>query len=147
MQQVKMDNFRPDPGQAFPPFRALSRAECRVLRDRIASKVGVPATASEAELVRRIDDLAGQQIAPPAVDPEFNLGRALMKAGVTSSETIFLNWYRYDDVDEMRLADVTKFFEDIWYPSSDDLDIFDESLRWILSIRHDGEVKYVNLAR
>jgi hypothetical protein len=70
-----------------------------------------------------------------------------MKAGVTSSETIFLNWYRYDDVDEMRLADVTKFFEDIWYPSSDDLDIFDESLRWILSIRHDGEVKYVNLAR
>lgn len=147
MQQVKIDNFLRYRDVSFPPFRSLSPAECRTIRHGIASRLGIPENAGAEDLVRRIDELVGNQLMPPAVDPEFNLRRALMEAGVTTLETVFLNWYRYDDVDEMRLADVTRYFDDIWYPSSDDLDILDESLSWILTVRHDGEVKCVSLSR
>lgn len=38
---------------------------------------------------------------------------------------VYINWYRYDQVDEMAFVDLDKCFADIWYPGPDDIDIFD----------------------
>ncbi len=37
------------------------------------------------------------------------------------------------------------FFSDIWYPSLDDIEIFDLNLNWIVSVRHYGGIYYVKL--
>ena len=38
-------------------------------------------------------------------------------------------------------AIVSKYFSDIWYPSTDDIDVFDSSVSWILSVNHEGEIR------
>jgi hypothetical protein len=60
---------------------------------------------------------------------------------VRERDTVLINWYRFDDVDEVRTKDLATFFSDFWYASSDDIDIFDPDVTCILSVRHDGTVK------
>jgi hypothetical protein len=69
------------------------------------------------------------------------VGRLLRKLGVTSPKKVYLNWYRFDDIDQIDLADLDRYFFDIWYPDSDDLDVFDDSADWIVSIAHHGNVR------
>ncbi len=33
---------------------------------------------------------------------------------------------------------MSRWFDDIWYPASDDIDLFDSTLDWILSVSHSG---------
>ncbi|EKO31739.1 hypothetical protein LEP1GSC179_0008 [Leptospira santarosai str. MOR084] len=45
----------------------------------------------------------------------------------------------------MYLIDLINNFDDIWYPSVDDIDIIDMSISWILSVSHFGEIKLIDL--
>jgi len=56
-----------------------------------------------------------------------------------------LNWYRFDKIDELRFVDLCEKFEDIWYPSSDDLDIFDRNMNWLISIEHSGSIRVLRI--
>jgi hypothetical protein len=49
---------------------------------------------------------------------------------------VFINWYRFDDIDEMRLPDLAEHFADVWLPMAEDPDIFDSTFTWMLSIAH-----------
>ena len=46
--------------------------------------------------------------------------------------------YGFDDADEMHFGDLDKYFYDIWYPVTDDIDIFDDTFKWLLLIVHNG---------
>jgi len=65
--------------------------------------------------------------------------------GISAEKKVYVNWYRYDNVDEIQFVDLTKYFDDIWYPGLDDIDIFDATFSWILSISHDGAVRSARL--
>jgi hypothetical protein len=145
MQEIKIQNFERDRGQSFPAFRSLSPDQCAALRERVAQKLGLPPETDPLELVRHLAAKEGRYSSQQADEASFDLGKAMDELGIKPKDTIYLNWYRYDDVDEMSVKDLSKFFDDIWYPSSDDLDIFDDSLQWILSIAHDGDVKAIAL--
>ncbi|WP_234399978.1 hypothetical protein [Campylobacter concisus] len=45
----------------------------------------------------------------------------------------------------MRFDDLSKFFSDIWYPSLNDIEIFDINLNWIISVRHYGAIYHFTL--
>jgi hypothetical protein len=77
----------------------------------------------------------------------FDIVRLLQRLQLEMSETVLLNWHQYDDVDEMRAEDLRRHFDDIWYPSSDDLDIIDAGLGWIISVRHDGVVHCLDFSK
>lgn len=62
---------------------------------------------------------------------------------ISPREHVFINWNRYDDIDEIGFNDLDMYFSDIWYPGSDDIDIFDSSFRWIISISPEGYIKVV----
>ncbi len=51
---------------------------------------------------------------------------------------VFINWGKFENIDEISFNDFGQYFYDLWFPSSDDIDIFDDTYRWIVSIRHDG---------
>ena len=38
---------------------------------------------------------------------------------------------------------VVRWFDDLWYPAADDLEIFDASCSWLVSVAHDGAVGVV----
>ena len=62
------------------------------------------------------------------------------KLGIKHQSHVFLNWYRFDNIDEIEVDGLNTYFADIWYPSTDDIDLFDNTFKWIVSIRHDGQI-------
>ncbi len=47
----------------------------------------------------------------------------------------------------MKAEDLISTFSDIWYPSSDDLDIIDGTMQWIVSIDHNGTVRALSVGK
>ncbi|KPA90347.1 hypothetical protein ACMGT0_20260 [Pseudomonas sp. RHF3.3-3] len=75
-----------------------------------------------------------------AADDHFSLSECFQYLGIRSRERVFINWGRFDDIDALRTTDLFKVFSSIWYPGVDDIEIFDESLNWMVAIAHDGTV-------
>ena len=40
----------------------------------------------------------------------------------------------------MRLDELSRRFDDIWFEVSDDIEIFDDTYSWYLGVSHDGAV-------
>lgn len=76
---------------------------------------------------------------------DFNLEVLLHRFEIAPASTIYINWYRFDQVDEMRFEDVTRYFDYLWYPGPDDIALFDFTVSWVLSIDHDGRVSSVHV--
>jgi hypothetical protein len=63
-----------------------------------------------------------------------------LRVGHVTQGNAFLNWYRFDKVDELKFDDLCEVFDDLWYPSSDDLDILNPNINWVVSIEHFGQL-------
>lgn len=61
------------------------------------------------------------------------------------SSQVLIDWSSQSNIDRLKWDDFTERFHDIWYPSSEDIDVFDESLSWIMSVSHDGVLCLVKL--
>ena len=97
------------------------------------------------DLVRRIER-AGSKIGElDEHDLSSSFKAALAKSKVHPAELIYINWYRFNAIDEMRFSDFVTYFDDVWYPAADDIDVFDSSCLWFLSISHNGVVRQLAL--
>lgn len=146
MDTIKLEDFvRDHPGENFPEYRTLSEQESARIRRAIASQLGLPPDVGPLELVRAVADkaVAVPQINAEDKSPDF---RALLyEAGVSPREKVLINWYRFDRVDEMSLNDFSRCFGDLWYPAADNIDLFDHSLSWIVSVDYSGTVSLLKL--
>ena len=75
-----------------------------------------------------------------AEDDGFDMGRLMDRLNLDMPEVVYLNWYHFDDVDEMSTRDLSLHFSDIWYPSADDLEVIDPRTQWVMSIHHAGMI-------
>lgn len=142
MEQFKVNNFLKSSTNAFPVFSQLSPSECQAIRCRLEGALGIK---DSRESLAIVSELSNRQVAYPdanADSGEFKLQETLRSLGVIAETNILINWHRFDSITRMECADLSKYFSDIWYPSSDDIDVFDSSLKWVVSIRHDGCVFY-----
>lgn len=137
MDSVKLDNWvhRDVP---FPWFRSLAHEETLRLRERLAHALNLPSTTSPLMLATTACNTIAQAPRSTTHAAGFSLKDTLTSMGITPLPLVYLNWYRFDRIDEMRFDDVNRYFDDLWYPHSDDLDIFDDTLSWLLSIHHTG---------
>ncbi len=82
---------------------------------------------------------------PCAVDPshgQWSFCELLKKNQIRPTEAVYINWYHFDDIDMFHTAkSVERCFDSIWYPVSDDIELFDDSLGWTLSVDHDGYIE------
>jgi len=146
MDEIKQENFsREASGRSFPAWRALSAEECEKIRSHLASKLGVPQSLQKLALTRLVLEKGSIVEGINARDRGFSLRDVLSARGLNPPRLIYLNWHQFDDIDEMLLSDVSEFFEFLWYPGADDLDLFDESVTWMLSISHDGDIRLASL--
>lgn len=92
----------------------------------------------------------------PSADAEtegFSILEALVSAGVVEASDpgeVFISFdlYRpFDDVSRINLADLSGFFDDFWYPSTDDLAIIDCRLAWICFVANWGQVRVLRAMR
>jgi hypothetical protein len=146
MEAFKIKHFsKENPGLRFPLFRSVDRTETELLRNELTRRIGLPDSVSGVELVEEIAR-RGKELATldSLQEPLCDL---VKRAGVLPARLVYLNWGRYDSLDEMDFADLQAHIRDIWYPGSDDLDVFDKTMDWILSIAHHGAISLLRLPR
>jgi hypothetical protein len=146
MDAIKVENFlREKPTADFPRFTSLGTIECAHLRAAIAKQVGL---APESEPLAILRTLAATAESLPDVEAEngFNFRDLILRLHLKVLEDVFVNWRRFEIIDKIAISDLSEHFSDIWYPSSDDIEIFDASLKWFILIRHDGHVSVLDLS-
>jgi hypothetical protein len=144
MENFKIEHFKKDnPSKEFPWFKALSSDEARVVYEEISRKIGK--NIDPDQLVIKIDE-AGKPIKSfNANNEDFVLNKVFETLNISPTENVFINWYRFDNIDEICLEDLNLHFDDVWYPGSDDIDIFDANFSLILSVSHGGAIKILRI--
>ena len=138
MDEFKISLFETEHKASFPQYRELTKLEGQKLADEISKKFNINILNFEM-------DLAAKQSFYNESDSleSFKLIDTLRGIGIIPMKEIFVNWYKFERLDVFNAVDLDKYFYDIWFPSADDIDIFDESLKWVVSIRHDGIISYI----
>ena len=146
VESFKIDHFvRCNDGTSFPDYESLTSRECKEIRSALEAKLGLPPDSAGVVLVSRLADAEESCPGVNAEDDLFDLHEFVTSIDINPVGDVLINWYRFDKIDRMMFADLAEFFDDIWYPSSDDIDIFDSTLQWVLSVSHSGHVRYVKL--
>jgi hypothetical protein len=133
MESFKIDLFNKEYKTEFPNYVHLSESYCLILIDSLSKRYGT-------SIVSMVEDLNSKQTFIENVDTMngFKVIDALKAINIKPLSKIYINWYKFNDIDLLNLIDLDKYFYDIWFSGADDIDLFDESLDWIFTIRHDG---------
>ncbi|MCC6320568.1 MAG: hypothetical protein IT438_03930 [Phycisphaerales bacterium] len=132
MQAFKIKHFERDhPGERYPAVDPLSSAEAASMAERLASLL---------TRVHSSEPLSGVDANPET----FRLSDIWATAGIQPADELLLSFDSLRSIDRMQRGDVEQNFTDVWYPVSDNLFIFDESVAWLMFVHHDG---YIYVAR
>jgi hypothetical protein len=146
MESFKIENFqRHNAGADFPWFETLLPHECASLKTRLVDRLGLVTSTDSLPLVQRLNDISSVVRVFSPVGAVLDLAAIFHSLGITPSATVLINWYRFDQIDRMKFSDLCHNLEDVWYPAADDIDIFDTSLHWIISLTHYGKIRIVRL--
>jgi hypothetical protein len=148
MQAFKLQHFAAaHPQEAFPLFTTITSQEIERLREHLCQAAGTGAATDWGHLYRHLLNQAERiRTANPEDESRFNLDAVLKSLGILPDETVYLAWDpRRADVDRMAFADLSRYFDWIWYPASDDIAIFDESFAWLVFVDHEGQLSVVRL--
>jgi hypothetical protein len=149
MERFKIENFEQEHGvNSFPAFRSLTREEADQTLSSLKRRIGLPDELSAQDVLHAIDRKSVDVDGVDATEDAFDLRSVLGRLGFSAEKAFvtFVNWYRFDRIDEFGTEDLCSFFDDIFYPEADDLDILDVNLTWLVSIRHYGAVKALDLS-
>ena len=137
MDQMKLENFRKEYGFEMPIVRSFSPNECLKIRENLLHKFSLD-DIDEFFKIDKFSKLDGFN----ADEANFDIKAVFSKLNIATPNEICINFNKFESIDILRFNDLFKFFIDIWYPSSDDIEIFDINLSFIFSVRHYGEIYY-----
>ena len=137
MDQIKLENFRKEYGFDMPIVRSLSAGECIKIRENLLRKFSLN-DIDEFFKIDKFSRLDGFN----ADEENFDLKAVFNKLGIAMPNEICINFNKFESIDILRFDDLFKFFSDIWYPSLDDIEIFDINLSFIFSVKHYGAIYY-----
>lgn len=148
MNKIKLDHFRTNnPGKEFPEYSSLSSHDTNFIRKTLRKALSIDSRITDLEFTILVDKM--QTVVPEcnALRDNFDLRDVFNACCIHPHNKVYINWYRYDDIDELDLEDFIKHFDDIWYPHSDDIDIFDSAFSWIVSVSHNGIIKFLDITK
>ncbi|AWG24524.1 hypothetical protein [Flavobacterium kingsejongi] len=138
MEEFKISIFEEEHSHSFPPYKTLSHQECENLQIKLARKYNIVKKNIVYELFTK-----QKYYSSTDASENFNLIDTLNRLWITSLNNVYIDWYGFQRIDLINIQDLSNFFYDIWYPVADDINIFDESLDWLIFIRHDGAIYYL----
>jgi hypothetical protein len=145
MDRIKIENFeREHPTKEFPRYRSLSSRDANKIHKTWFLKMA-QSDGNPLELIKEIRARSRRLNCPRAESEEFSLEDCFAKADIHSRPDVFVNWDQFNAIDRLDLHDLNRYFLDLWYPAADDIDIFDSSFQWILSIDYLGIVTLLKL--
>ena len=137
MDQIKLENFRKEYGFEMPIIRSLSSDECLKIREKLLHKFGLK-NIDEFFKIDKFNKLDGFN----ADEANFDLKTAFSELSIATPNEICINFNKFENIDILHFDDLSKFFSDVWYPSLDDIEIFDIILSFIVLVRHYGAIYY-----
>ena len=140
MDQIKLENFRKEHGFEIPIVRSLSNDECIKIRENLLHKFSLD-DIDEFFKIDKFSRLDGFN----ADEENFDLKAVFGKLNIATPNEICINFNKFESIDILHFDDLSKFFSDIWYPSLDDIEIFDINLSFIFSVRHYGAIYYFTI--
>lgn len=144
MHSVKINNFEKENGEgSFPTYRRLNCAELSQLKSILSANLNLNSSADGRDILSKITESKCPLLGINTLESSFSLRNIICNLGFAPSIKVYVNWDDFREVDEIGFDDITNYFSDIWYPSSDDIEIIDKDLKWIVSIDHMGGVSYL----
>ena len=137
MDQIKLENFRKEYGFKMPIIRSLSAAECLEIRENLLHKFSLQNIDEffKIDKFKKFDSFSADEV-------NFDLNALFSELNIATPNEICINFNKFESIDILHFDDLSKFFSDIWYPSLDDIEIFDLNLSFIISVRHYGAIYY-----
>jgi len=146
MDEFKIENFLAShEGKQFPSYRPLTADQADAIRKKLLDRLGIDPHENGLTLVCHLAQMEKSAQEFSVQDSGFDLTKVLDSLEVHPETNVYINWYRFDRIDEIAAADLHQYFDDIWYPAVDDIDLFDATLSWVLSVSHDGKVRATKL--
>jgi hypothetical protein len=140
LEHFKIEHFeRENAGMSFPAFQPVPAPARDRLRARLAEVLELPTDASGDAVVHAMCERAKRVHGADADNDPACVARVLRETAGELPDQLYISW-SWDSIDEMAAADFCKWFDDIWYPSSDDIVVFDASCAWYVLIDHHGVV-------
>ena len=129
------------PGAEFPWHRQVAAPELREIYDAAAKAFGVHRERA-SNLTQVLLALAHPVPGADAEAGGFSLKKHIAsRHELDEGANVLLHQLNWNETDEMHFADVCTYFDDLWYPAADDTLILDMGLRWLIAVRHWGEVR------
>ena len=145
MHSIKREHFGANyPSESFPTVVSVSAEETAELRQKIAGRLQVAADDTLL-LVKTLRSRSRLVEGARAEAEDFDLSAICWRERLRPASEVYVNWDRFNDIDRIAFADLSKHFDDIWYPASDDIDIFDTTCDWFVSVDPTGEVRLTRL--
>ena len=146
MENFKIDNFvRENPGCLFPDVLTLTQDEALSLKSKLIELLRLDPTVDSLKLINFLLGKSSAITNINAEEDDFNFLEVMRLAGINPKQSVLVNWDRMETIDRIQFDDFCKYFSDIWYPSSDDIEIFDDSLTWMVFIEHSGDIRLAQL--
>ena len=141
MQAFKIDNFlQANPGSSPPKFVHLTDAEATQLLKGLLLQAGPPMGTHE-EKIRWLSERATLLADVNLERDELALRLLFKELRISPGPGLYLQWGALRDVDRFQTEELDKYFYDVWYPVADDIEIFDDTLAWMIFVRHYGVVE------
>ena len=142
MEAFKLVNFKNEYNTNMPIVRSIEGSECEAVcrslfRNRHVNTLEEFFKKEEQEFVL-LDDINAE-------DDDLDWNKVFNSIGIPVPNEVFINFERFNSIDVFLFKDFCKYFDDIWYPAADDIEVFDASLNWIVSVKHYGAVHYAKI--
>ncbi len=112
MEMFKIEHFKTAyPNIEFPEFYSLDDADLPRLQNRLFDKLNIK-DRDLLKLTKTLNSLASIISAVNAENEGFYLSSVFSHENIRPNEWVYLNWYRYDQVDKIRFSDLEKYFDD-----------------------------------
>ena len=142
MEAFKLVNFKNEYNTNMPIVRSIEGSECEAVCRSLFRywHVNTPEEFFEKEEQEFVllDDINAE-------DEDFDWNKVFNSIGIPVPNEVFINFERFNNIDVFLFKDFCKYFDDIWYPAADDIEVFDSSFNWIVSVKHYGAVHYAKI--
>jgi len=144
MEDFKVKNFeKENVGKLFPRYVSMDGENAKHFVKNISENIFKINLSDGRALAQRIHN---QSVSVGGLNANFDnfiFSDIFSRLSIVPKSTVFINWFHFDTVDAFDVKALIEYFTDIWYPQSDDIDIFDDTFSWVISVEHDGTVRAI----
>lgn len=139
MEKFKLDNFKTLYHRNMPIVKNLSLHDSEELTTKLFNNLYI----KKEDYFLCEENLGFVKIEHLNAEiNEINWNKIFQVIGLPIPHEVYINDHKFEHLDVMLFSNFSKYFTDIWYPSADDIEIFDSSLNYIVAIRHYGALYY-----